>query len=72
MKKQWLDVRAYTPASSGWYLVVVEGHGTRHLEVDNWCADDVQWGAEYRDNDVQVTHFQPLPELPPCKPKLYR
>lgn len=60
----WFDVRALFPASDGWYLVVIVGHGHTYQAVDFWSGDDMQWQAEQIDDLVHVTHYRSLPIYP--------
>lgn len=60
----WYDTKEDYPLKDGWFLVVVEGHGARHMKVDWYEVDDAQWKSEHEDNAVSVTHFRKLPDLP--------
>lgn len=61
-----LSINAHTspPLIAGWYLAVVEGHGTRRWVVDFFDLDDHQWQEERKDSDVSVTFYRKLPHMP--------
>jgi len=65
MNEIWSPTNEWEPSTEGWYLVVYAGHGKQYQQVDYWDADDMQWRAEYNDDDVRVTHYMPLPKMPP-------
>ena len=60
----WYNTKKVYPMKDGWYLVVIDGHGTRHRKVDWYEVDDVQWKSEHEDGSVNVTHFMKLPQMP--------
>lgn len=62
-KRKWVSAKEWPP-ESGWFQVVIEGHGTRYQKTDFWNGDDMQWKCAYEDEAVRVTHWANLMQMP--------
>jgi hypothetical protein len=63
VRDQWIDVRAQTPASNEFVLVVIDLAGCK-LQMIGWHQNYWTWYGREFTSRATVTHWRPLPAFP--------